>query len=508
MSNVNTDTVTLSLADEEVGPPFGVLPGTPLWLQQEPNAISKFGAEIKTTPREPISKNLQRLKGKTTDLDSGVSFTTDLTFEFLHRMLPQTLFAQYANLPDKGPVAGQAYYPTGVTATEYTVAADGDVPNGTLIFASGFSLDANNGFKVTAGGSTGVALKAAGLAIEVLDQPAQNASVYVCGVKGAVSDLTINETAGVVTLGSTILDFTKLGLSDGQFIRVGGADTDTFFTDEEDNGYARIAKDGISATGLILDKWASAPVDNPGTGKTIELFFGPFVHNVAVDDDLYLFVPIQVEATWPDLGGAGVPMYSYAEGNFIDQGNMELPITSKGGLSYVMIGTDTGNPTLSRADEAENAMIPVLTDTFNTSSEIVRLRATQLDETGMTSDFLSANLNIKNNVTPKKVLGTLGAKYINRGLINVSLEADVLFTDGEVVAAVRNNETVTLDAGFRNADSQGFFVDIPELTIGGAAPSFPAHDQVQLKCTFDAHRSVRFGYSVSFSLFPYLPDVD
>lgn len=509
MSNVQTDSISLSITDESAGPPYGVLPGSPIWSLLEPNAISKFGAEIKTTPRTPISKNLQRSKGKTTDLDSGISFQHDLTMECLARMLPGALFAKYdgpGNLAD-----GDVYRPASVTGTtSYDVAADGDLPDGALVYASGFAHPENNGLKLLAGTSTGISIKTTGLVAEAGITDEQNATVAVCGFQAADTDLAIDADGNLTSGGGAgpHIDFTDAvwDLQEGQVIWIGGDAAGTRFADANDRGFARIAKDGIAAAKLTLEKKATTFGADAGAGKTIQVFFGRFGRNVARDDSKYLFRTHQVEATWPDLGGVGTDEYSYSKGNLIDQMQVELPLANKGGLSFVMVGTDTDPPTDTQADNADEARQPVQIDSFNTSSEIVRLRATQVDETGMTSDFLSATLNIKNNVTGKKVLAFLGAKYLNRGYIEVDLECEVLFTSEDVLAAIRDNTTVTVDAAFRNADGQGFFLDLPSVTAGDGAPSLPQHDQVSLKVTFGAFRDTTFGYSVSFSLFPWLPD--
>jgi hypothetical protein len=508
MSNVNTDSVSLSIADEEAGPPYGVLPGSPIWSLLEPNALSKFGAETKTTPRTPISKNLQRSKGKLTDLDSGVSFQADLTMEHLARLLPGSLFATFTgpgNLAD-----GDVYRPSAVTATGYTVADDGDLPDGVLIYASGFADPVNNGIKLTAGTSTTTEIKTPTTNAEASIQDAQNATVAVAGFQAATTDLAIDADGNLTSGGGggPHIDFTDAvwGLEDGQWIWVGGGDAGTFFGTAADRGLARIAKGGIAAAKLTLEKKATTFATDAGTGKTIQVFFGRFCCNVARDDPRYLFRTHMIEAVWADLGGAGTDEYSYAKGNLIDQMQIELPLSNKAGISMVMVGTDTEPPTVSRADAADDARQPVQIDSFNTSSEILRLRATLVDETPLTVDMTSATLSVKNNVSPKKVLAYLGAKYLNRGFIEGDLETDVLFTSDDVLAVIRQNITVTAEGGFRNADAQGFVFDLPSCVATGGDPSLPSHDQVSLKVTFGAFRDVTFGYSISFSLFPYLPD--
>lgn len=498
-SIVQRDAVAMSVTDEVAGPPFGVLPGSPLWSLQEPNDISKVGAQIKTTPRQPISPNLQRRKGKVTDLDSGLEWSCDLTMEALARWLPGAMFAKY-----NGPgllTDGDVYRPTAVTATGYTVAASGALAADTLIYASGFNTTANNGFKVVTA-SIATEIRAAGLVAEAAIPDSQNATVAVCGRQGAAGDLQINAGGNLI---SAALDFTTLGLTEGQVIWIGGDAAATRFATAADRGFARIAKSGLAANLLTLNKKATVFTVDNGAAKTIQLFFGRFSRNVNRGDVDYLFRSHQIEVTWPDLGGVGTDKYSYALGNVVDQFNVELPITNKGGISMVLVGTDTATPTTARATNASAARRAIQTDSFNTSSEIMRLRSTLYDETGLTTDFLSATLQLKNNVSGKKVLAQLGAKYINRGWAEVDVDCEVLFTDSAVLDAVRNNTTVTMDMALRNADSAGVFIDLPSVTIGDGAPDLPEHDLVAVKTTFAAFQDALFGYTISWSLFPYLP---
>jgi hypothetical protein len=505
MTNVNTDEISVSIANETS---LGVLPGSPVWALFQPNTVAKYGPQIKTVEREPISKNLQVEKGKVVDLDSGVTITADIDQEILGRMLPNILHAKFTG-PGK-LTDGDVYRPTSVTGTGYVVAASGDVPDGTLFYASGFDTDANNGFKVAAGTSTTVLIKAAGLVAETsatLTDGSKNATLAMCGWQGAASDLSITVSSGITKLHSAGgINFTTLGLSDGQVIRVGGAAaTIMSFANAANHGPARIAANGITATDLTLEKDFPNFVADAGTGQTVQVLFGRFIHNAARDDSRYSFTTATYEVVYPGLN-AGVDEYHYAKGNAVDTATLDFPVTNKGTAEIVSIGTDTPAPTTSRTTGASVAHRPVQTDMYNTSSELVRLRATKKDETPVTADFLSAKLTIAHGVTGKKVLGYLGNKYLNRGLTKVKVESDILFTDPETLADVRANTTDTMEMMFRNSDGQGFAVDIPSLTLQDGSIGFPQHDQLNQKITFAGQRDIKFNYTVSFSLFPYLPD--
>lgn len=507
MSNVSSDAIALTITEEQAGDPIGTLGGSEVWERLQPNSIASFGNKNKTVAREPIDPNLMTEKGKLVDRDSGIGFNADITFGLLHRMLPRALNAKYQNKPDKGPQYGAPYRPTSVTSTAYIVDALGDLPQGTLIYATGFAIAGNNGFKVVGAASDGTHVKTSGLAAETVDVPDQNAMVFVVGVQGGSADITITVSGGVTTLGSTVLDFTKLGLSEGQLIFIGGDDSNTFFATAGDNTYGRIAAGGLAAHAVILEKLGATTVTDAGTGKTIQLFFGPFIHGVPTDDDEFNeFLGFQAEMQWTGLD-SGDPLWSYAVANYVNTSAWTFPISNKGEVTFTCVGKITESPVDTQKAGANAPRTPRFTDSFNTSSEITRLRVTELDETGMTSDFLSATLNINNNASMKKTLAFLGGKYAVRGRRIETLEADILLTSPAIWEALDANDTVTAELGFMNSLNQGFIVDFPELTLDDGSPSFPAHDLVQLKCSLKIHRSEAFGYMSSFSLFPYLPEL-
>jgi hypothetical protein len=169
------------------------------------------------------------------------------------------------------------------------------------------------------------------------------------------------------------------------------------------------------------------------------------------------------------------------------------------------VGTDTEPPSTTRATNAD-APIQVVSETaFNTSADIARLRIQDTDESGLTTDFKSCTININNNAGPEKVLGQLGAKYINTGLFEVDIEATIVFTDSDVLTRVRNNTTVTMDCVVRNDDSVLLF-DVPSLTLGDGAKEYTVNESVTVNLTAQSFADATYDNSLSLSLFPYAPD--
>lgn len=492
MGRVLTNNTGLSYAIEGS---LGVAP-TSGWKKLEPNNIRKYGAEIKTVSREPISNLRQRRKGTVVDLDSGVEFEADYTMEHLTDFIEGFCFAQFNGLRS-------TFRPTAVTTTAYTVAASGDLAQNTLVYARGFAVSGNNGLHVVSASATGTSLKAAGLATE--SSPPANAIVEVCGFRGTAGDLEINSSGNLI---STTLDFTTLGLTVGQAIWIGGDSSHRFFQ-TANRGYARIT--AIAAHTLTLDKKSAVFVTDDGTttgsGGTdvaIDIFFGRFARNVAVDDADFIERSIHFELSYPDLDNPSGDMYEYAAGNFCNTLEFNLPLANKATLALGFIGTDAQPPTDTRVSGVSSALVPLRTTALNTSADIARLRITEVDETGLTTDFKSLKLTLNNQVSPEKTLANLGATYMNTGNFLVDIEADLLFTNADVATAIRNNDTVSMDFAVRNDDG-AMFVDIASMTLGDGSRDFPVNESVKIKVKGEAFQDTTLGTSIGISLFPYVP---
>ncbi|RUQ77928.1 hypothetical protein ELZ22_17630, partial [Brucella abortus] len=450
MGRVLTNNVSMQVAKEDT---LGVLPVSPDWKLLEPNTIGSFGATITTVARDPISKDKQRRKGTVTDLDSAVEFEADLTLDSFVDFIEGYCFAQAVNHDlhfTEADATSSGYTIPAATAAQaaklqYT--AGGPI---SLLYARGYANAANNGLKPLAAdvASTDTVMEVSGAVAETA--PAR-AIVEIAGIRAEQGDLDITVSSGVATItsgnngASNNIDFTTLGLTVGQFIHVGGLTSANQFATA---GYGRIVS--IADDTLVLDKLSTGLATDNGTGDTVDLLFGRFIRNVAVDHASYLEQSFQFEAGYPNLGSGGVTEYEYSLGNLCNQVTFNLPLTDKATASFGFIGTDTEVPTTSRKSGANAPRTPAKTAAMNTTADVARLRITEVDETGLTTDFKSFSITLLNNVSPEKVIGRLGAAFMNTGNFEVNVEAQVLFTNGDVVAAIRENETVALDFILKN----------------------------------------------------------
>jgi hypothetical protein len=488
MSIVKTNNISLAYTIEST---LGVLPGSPVWKLLEPNDITTFGATITTVAREPIAKDRQRKKGTVTDLESAAEFEHDLTLESFIDFAEGFVFAEFT-----GVTVGAVSAVTAASDT-YTVAAGTALVAEMLIYARGFTNSANNGlYEVVS--STATTIVVGNFLVD--ETPPDNALIEVAGVRGASDDfaITVTGTTAVLTYAGPV-DLTDY-ITVGQFVHIGGTTAGRQFS--AGLGYGRVT--AVAAGSLTLDKLSSTLATDPGTGETVDLLFGRFLRNVSVDDAAFLQRSFQFEATYPDLGGVGTPEYEYSIGNLANTMAINLPLTDKATVTFGFVGTDTEPFTQTQKTGGADALLPLQTTAFNTSSDIGRLRITEVDETGLTTCFKELTLTLGNQVTPEKCLGTLGAFEMNTGLFTVDLEAQILFTSSDVVAAIRNNTTVTMDFILTN-DNGAMAIDIPAMTLGGGDKEFPVNESVLLNLTGQAFGDATLGTSIGISLFPIVP---
>lgn len=491
-----TNNTSLQYAIEQS---IGVLPGSPTWKTLEPNTIGTIGAEITTVARNPISKNRQRRKGTIVDLDSTAEFEMDITLSHYLDFVEGFSFASAVGI--------ETYDPSSVSASTdaYTVASGSVLANGTIVYAKGFTQTANNGLKIVNGTATATSISVfQALADEA--SPPSNATVEVAGFRSLAGDLAVTSVSGTdVTINSTAGIFTNNGLNItvGGWVYFGGANATNKFTNAQNVGYGRVVS--VDANDLVIDKTSQTWVTEAAGSQAVDIYCGSYVRNVGVDDADFLERSYQFEIGYENLQNPGPgDEYEYCKGNYCNTLAFSMPLSDKATFSAAFIGTDTDVPTTTRATNASSPIAPVMTSAFNTTQDCARLRITQTDETGLTTDFKSLTVTINNNVSPEKVLCNLGARYMNYGNFEINIEGTVLFTDSDVVDAIRNNTTVTMDFGLRNDDG-AFMVDVPSFTLGGGAKDFPVNESINLNLTGEAFADNTLNTSVGFTYFPHVP---
>jgi hypothetical protein len=528
MARTLTNFTSMAVARQSA---FDTLGGSPTWYTLEPNGSITFGPEVTTTARDPISKNRQARKGAITDLDSSVSMEADLTIDSLTKWADLFFFSAYVNTELVFEGANTATTSTfsvpALTSTQSGKLQYNAAGKASLLWAAGYTNTDNNGLHVLAAtASTSATSLTVGTTLVVETAPTK-AELTIAGVRAEAGDFvfSISGVEGTLTSNNgtptSAVDFTTLGLTVGQFVHVGGVTSATQGKNSSGNavaGFGRITS--IAANTLKLDKLSSTLEDFDGTdtgaGGTdiqIDLLFGRFVRNVSVDSAEFLEQYVEIEVGSPNLYETTPPTsvanpngYEYALNNLCDSLEFNFGLTSLATLTPSLIGTDTESPVddASRKTNASSAVAPLHTAAFNTTSDYARLRITDVDETGLTTDFKDWTLTLSNNVSGEKVQGYLGSKYLNTGNFGVEVSGTFLFSNPSVPARIRANTRVTMDLILENADG-AFAIDLPSMTLSSDGRDYPVNESVTISVTGTAFEDPTLGTSGSISLFPVTP---
>lgn len=483
MAAVDTNSISLALCKETVS---GTLPGAGTKaVYLEPNGIPDFGGSISTVARAPISANRQQRKGTITDFSSTVSVEQDLTVSSFLSVIDGAVLSEWQGVPALQATTTAS----ALTVSKTTVA----IPANSLIYLTGFQQ--NTGLKKV---KTAVSVGATSVSIDGLTA-GDSGTAFVCGYEAAAGDIKSTAT-GLV---STTLDFTTLPLFKGQAVFIGGETDSTSFSNGGISGLARVVK--VEAKTLTLDKLEGVFSEDAGDAKTIRIFFGQFLRNVPVNDELFHAHSYAMELTYPglvDAEGAATDGYEYSTGNKINTLELGMSVNDKATLNFTTFGLDTNPVTgTSRGWDVSN---PRFVEAFSTPSDFLRLRVQGVDEEGLTSYFKDCTLSINNNISAENVLAKLGPAFTNIGTLNVSLSGNIVFTNPKVTEKIRNNCTCSADLCLSNNDGS-IYIDLPRITLGDGKKDFAVNEKVKLSLTGTSFVDDDYDYSVGITYFAYLP---
>lgn len=482
------------------------LPGSPVWYPLEPNSYSDFGGQITTVARNPINPTRQRKKGVTTDLDASGGFNTDLTLTNMTRLLQGIFFADIREKKKTNGMNAVADTVSSVTSGTKTFALSaGGVgfKAGHLVETSGFSTPANNGIFTVASDAIATALVTTEAVVTEAAPPA-GAAIAVVGFQFPSADVQIVMNGSLVRLQAAVTNLTTLGLIPGEWLYLGGDLAATTFTTNK--GFARISV--IAATYIEFDKvsWSGA-IAEVGTGKTIRIFFGSVLRNETTAA-LIKRRTYQLERTLGDDGG-GVQS-EYLVGAVPNEFTLNIAQADKATCDVTFVAVD--NETRTGATGVKSGTRPTLVNSaaFNTSSDITRIKLASVSATDPAPTALFAfatemKLTIKNNVSPNKAIGTLGAFDTSVGTFEVGGSLTAYFASVAAAAAVRNNSDITIDILMQKKNS-ALLWDVPLLSLGDGRLSVEQDQPITIPLETNAAES-KFGNTLLFQYFMYLPDV-
>ncbi len=471
------------------------------WTQAQPNpgGITNFSRQNVPVERHILSGNLTPEKGEVV----GYDVNPKLAFDWNRDMLDLLAEPTFRSLTKHGGNKGQSIYrPTAVTSTGYTVASLGDLTAGLLIFAEGFSTAANNGLKVVGSSSTGTEIKTSGLTAEA--SPPSNATVRIAGVQGAAADITMDGSGNLL---ATILDFTTLGLVVGQMIYVGDPTSGATYA-FANTVYTGMAIISVIAAGKITLKyqtWTVGSLD-AGTGKTIRILFESFIRNVPMSSaDFLTSASLSMELNEPGAGAAGVTDYTYGNGLGVGDLELDIPVEGKVTATVNFVGMTMTSPSTTRSTGPSTAYAPLASTIFSTAANMPTIRLLkQSDGTTLSAEINGCKVMIKNNLKPRKQLGTAGAAGLIYGEYNPSLSMNAYVLSNDMSRAVDGNTDCYFDFLLKNSDG-GFGMSFAMVKLRKGDKTYAAGTSVMLAGEMPANRDPSTGLLYSLSKFSYLP---
>lgn len=346
-------------------------------------------------------------------------------------------------------------------------------------------------------GSTLIEVATPGTPGDALDATDVLASVALTGGTDATAPSVV-EVGSAVTLHftpgtTTVEEMEAVITSDATIIEIARPGTPA--------NILLLTADDFGATNLT----GGATGDDDGAGKEIDIYYSRWIRNVAMDHADYRKPSICFEATLPDIYD-GSDGYEYMLGNMCDEWTWNIPQTSKATVNCTFIGTRSLKLTSTRRTGPADALDPVCQEGVSTMTDVQRLRLSEIDETGISTDFSSAKITAKNNISPEKQVGKRGARIMNQGTHDEMFEADVIFTDPRVINAVRDNTTCTCDFLLRNPDF-GVLLDIHSMTLDEGGKKMEKNKSIKVASKGTGFQSDESGSTAGLSVFAYLPPI-
>lgn len=479
-----------------------------IWHVQEPNTYNPTpGATYTRVARQPINRTHKRKKGNIVDRDATFGDNFDLTPDsFTWRS--QGVFNATATVPaTTDPLDAPNLVLTGVDAdTDTFIAAAGlgIFAAGNLVISRNFAWPGNNGLgSVTS--STGTGVVVAGLA-DMADEPSPPAaaSLEVVGHRFASGGLTMTLNAsGLLLAAGAALPAAVAALKPGQWIFVGGDVAGTRFNDIQ-VGFARIKS--IVGQIITLDKADFVAASAVGTGKTIDIYFGPHVRDEPNPDNI-VHRSYSAEMT---LGNDGAGVQSqYIDGAVMNVTTLNSPLAGQVTIDQTFLACNRVVRNSTDGLRGGSYSAPVTDEyAYNTTSDEVRIQLTpisNLSGSGLIGVINNFTVSFNNNISANKGQGILGPFNMTWGDLAVSMTANTYFTDVDAMTEIPNNTTFSFDAIYA-ANNTAVAFDIPELTLGDGSLEVVKDAPIMLNLNNDGHESA-FGTTASVSFFRYVPDI-
>lgn len=329
-------------------------------------------------------------------------------------------------------------------------------------------------------------------------QPKATAALRRVGmIVSGNSNLYSSDDGQSVVLESSAPTFGNKGLTVGQWVYLGDDST------KATNFFARIS--AITANALYFDTTTKVVPTAKAAAQDRELYFGTFI----TDGNTKLS---STHTRYLGVNSAGKHMRETSSGCMPNELTLNAKERSLITMDLSYMAMDATYDALSAEDNAvyvANSLTAPNTDAVNMSTDVVRQRlsvvnAARANTASIHSFVKESTVQIKNNLTELTANGFLGNVGASLGEFTCTGTVNTYFADLAAMDAVRCNCTVSMDWTFARKN-QGFVLDIPALSLGAESVSVEKNNSIMLNLTQSAFESNKFGYTLSYTLFHYLP---
>lgn len=380
------------------------------------------------------------------------------------------------------------------SGTVVTVTTGTGFAVGQLVRFTGFGVAGNNGiFRCTTASATVPAFTGSGITDE--SAPPAAALMKVVGFQGASGDIT----ALADGLGSTLLDFTTLGLLVGQWVKIGGTlDASQFAflvtagTTPRKQAWARIT--AVAAAKITLDNLPSGWTTDSGTSKTIKVWFGDRIKNGTAKTSVTIekgfldqTVPTYIVNTGMEVGQVS---HSMTEGQKVTRQWTFMGMGGSQGTTALDASPDA--QTLGRV-MASHANVGRIAENGSTLSDPNWAR--------------SLTFAIDNGLRSLAALDSQSPVAVNEGECSVTGNISTYFGSNSLLAK-RYLGTITNVNARVTKDSQALVFQFPRVTFrGGGDPNATGKNtDIELGMDFTASMDTLTSSHVLLDRLPYIED--
>lgn len=486
----STNRVKLSKVRETT---FAVTPTNPIF-----KTIRETSSGLNANPKTVITSEIRQDR-QVTDLvlvgeDAGGPVGGELAFSVVDDDLEEAVQGTWSSNPSI-TVATIDTEISDVSTTTLTVSAGGAAfVAGMLTFMSGFTTAANNKLaRVSSSSGTTIVYPASTFTAEAAQIPV-GATVRQVGFQGASADLAA-VTAGGNALTSTLLDFTTLGISVGEWVKVGDGDNaGCSFATAADNGFCRVS--AVAAQRLSFDRVPTGWAADTGTGITLRVFTGDFITNASTKRSN------TIERQYLDHSPV---TYEYLVGMTLNTLQVDAKTQAIATYTKNYIG-QSATTTTTRKAGATDIAAPTY-GVLNTSTNVGRIGFDGSVIVGP-NFVMNASININNNIRAQQAIGSLGAVGTGNGEFTVTGTIESYFGDKSIYDKVVNNTLTSFDMRLGRSDGnrESILFDLPSIKLSSGAPSVSGKNaDVMIQAGFTAFMSATLLYTISIGRFWYLP---